>query len=200
MGQDCVIYPFIISSSEETTIANPSGANSHVGDGNEQYLYKYMEKEMVQHAELYQFPLSLKLKEVTKNSCKVNCDICDRWIAVGNISAKQLGHLRDHFKTQLHQSNLELQKSRVNNFAEDLPKVMVNKQLLQIRYPNLFDIIGMKAQCKFCLKDCEIDLLPKAGSFIERIAAHLKSKLHKKMVERSGGMAQGRLSFSKNTK
>eukprot|EP00112_Aurelia_sp_Birch-Aquarium-sp1_P000193 Seg10153.1 transcript_id=Seg10153.1/GoldUCD/mRNA.D3Y31 product="hypothetical protein" protein_id=Seg10153.1/GoldUCD/D3Y31 len=204
MGQDSSsssnsLKPFVIFSSKET-VAKPSKAKSHANIKNEQRLYKYMENEMKWHADQYQFPLILKLKEVTENSCKINCDICDRWISIGNVYTKQLVHLRDHCKTPLHQSNIELQERRVSNFSGDIPKVMVNKELLQIKYPNVFDVIGMKAQCRFCLKDCEIDLLPKSGSFIERIATHLNSKLHKKMVDRSAGMAQGRLSFHKSAK
>ncbi len=77
--------------------------------------------------------------------------------------------------------------------------MQVNAGYIRQHYSKVFDVIGKKAQCKFCLKDGVIDVLPQAGSFMERIATHLKSKVHLRMVERSGGLAQSQLSFGKKS-
>ena len=156
---------------------------------------RHMEREMTWHIDTYQFPVMLTVKDEVSDSCKINCSVCDRWISVSGMSSKDLHHLRDHFKTPLYQSNIELHASRVEKRPTELPMLKINESFLTTKYPNIFSIIGTKAQCSLCLKDGVIEMLPKTGSFQERVCAHVNSRCHSKMVEKCSGKGQGLLKF-----
>ncbi len=156
-----------------------------------------VEKEA--HVKKFGFPVELKVKILSKDSLKIECGICCRWISINNFQSKKLCHLKDHFNTPLHLSNTELQKSRVECCSADLPKLQVNREIILQCYSKVFHLADNKAQCRYCLKDGVVDLLPKTGSFKERVEAHLASKYHQNLLSKSCGNVQAGLSFKKES-
>ena len=183
------------SAKKRREVVNPSNNDERVSIDTK--IQSCIEKEKESHVKKFGFPVELKVKVLTGDSLKIECGICCRWISINNFHSKNICHLRDHFNTSLHLSNTELQKSRVENHSAELPKLQANREILRLSYPKVFDLVGNKAQCKYCMKDGIIDLLPKTGGLEQRVEAHLASKCHQNMIATSCGKVQGRLNFQK---
>eukprot|EP00112_Aurelia_sp_Birch-Aquarium-sp1_P019012 Seg4620.1 transcript_id=Seg4620.1/GoldUCD/mRNA.D3Y31 product="hypothetical protein" protein_id=Seg4620.1/GoldUCD/D3Y31 len=139
-------------------------------------IQSYLEKEKGIHVDRFGFPVDLKLNVLTEDSLKIECGICCRWISINNFRSKKLCHLKDHFNTSLHLSNTELQKSRVAGHSAELPKLQANREILRQTYSRVFHLVGNKAECKYCLKDGMIDLLPKTGGFKQSGISRLRER------------------------
>ena len=130
------------------------------------------------------------MKVLKEDSFQVECGICCRWISINIFNSKNLCHLKDHFNTSLNLPYTELQKARVEGHSAELPKLQANREILRQSFSKVFQLVGNKAQCKYCQKE-GIDLLPKTGAFKQRLEAHVPSKCHQNMLAKSCGKVQG---------
>ena len=94
-------------------------------------VHSCLEKEKQIHVNNFSFPVELKVKVIKEDSFQVECGICCRWTSINIFNSKKLCHLKDHFNTSLHLSYTELQKSRVEGHAAELPKLQANREILR---------------------------------------------------------------------